>query len=91
MKILRSFGDSNFKTMADGRRVFFPYGLFSKGRIVDSEETYERLVSHQVWSMVFGLVTMPFVKVEFGWLGLLAYFFAWALWVEFQTRCRNHD
>ncbi|MGZ5040862.1 MAG: hypothetical protein ACXWF0_00530 [Usitatibacter sp.] len=91
MNILQTFGSANFKTTADGRRAFFPYGSIGSGRIVDSDETYKRLVSHQARSVVFWLVTMPFVASEFGWFGLLAYFIVWALCVDLLTRRLTKD
>jgi len=34
---------SSFKTTADGRRLFFPWGVLGRGYAIDSEERYERL------------------------------------------------
>ena len=50
---------SAVRTTADGTRIYFPYGAFGKGRIVDSEATYRKIITHQnIWFFV------PFVVVS---------------------------
>lgn len=44
---------SSFRTASDGKRIFFPYGAFGKGRIVDSEITYQKILRHQtIWLFI---------------------------------------
>jgi hypothetical protein len=33
----------SFKTASDGRRLFFPWGIYGRGYVIPSEEEYERL------------------------------------------------
>lgn len=53
---------SSFKEAPDGRKVFFPYGAFGKGRVVDSEATLKKIINHQkAWfsiSITFMLIAM---------------------------------
>ena len=57
MRRARQPGEVGFKQTADGRHLFFPYGVFSKGRLIDSEATYQRLLSHQKRWFLFGVIT----------------------------------
>ena len=42
-----------FRRTVDGKRIYFPYGVFGKGRIVDSETTYQKIIRHQnIWFFV---------------------------------------
>ena len=34
---------SYFKTAADGRKLFFPWGVLGRGYLFDSDRDYERL------------------------------------------------
>jgi hypothetical protein len=43
MGFFESLPSSSFKIDADGRRLFYPFGLFGAGDVVPSPEEYERL------------------------------------------------
>jgi len=47
MKFDDLISKSSFKITSDGKYIFFPYGAFGKGRIVDSEFTYQKILKHQ--------------------------------------------
>ena len=49
--------DLNFKSDADGNNVFYPYGIYFKGRLVDDDKREElRTLLVRFWVVQFGLI-----------------------------------
>lgn len=56
-----------FRITADGTRIYFPYGAWGKGRIVDSDATYRKIVRHQyIWFSVTFIVFS--ITIRCSWL-----------------------
>ena len=85
MSFIDYFGEVAFKTAADGKRVFFPYGVLGKGRVVDTDETYQRLFTHQKWWSFGGLVIAIALSKFFGWQIISVFIFLFAVAHYFFT------
>ena len=49
--------DLNFKSDADGNNVFYPYGIYFKGRLVDDDKREElRTLLVRFWVVQCGLI-----------------------------------
>jgi hypothetical protein len=57
-----------FKTTADGRRLFFPWGTLSRGYAIPSEEEFQRLRRHL---KAYVVVSLPLIIVAINWKGCL--------------------
>ena len=55
-----------FRTTADGTRIFFPYGAFGKGRIVDSDATYNKIITHQYFWFFVPLAVVS-ITIRLSW------------------------
>jgi hypothetical protein len=56
-----------FRTTVDGTRIFFPYGVFGKGRIVDSDTTYRKIITHQnIWLFVPLIIVS--ITIRLSWI-----------------------
>jgi hypothetical protein len=55
----------SFIETGDGTYIFFPYGSWGKGRIVNSEEIYQKLLLHQyIWCAFLGAITPIILKLS---------------------------
>ena len=60
---------TTFKTTADGRRVFFPWGRMGRSYEVESEQDYQTLQQRiTLWVLVASALTVGVIK----WQGFLA-------------------
>jgi hypothetical protein len=82
----------NFKKDAEGRDLFFPFGIFGRGRILPDSETARRLRANAAlvaertmfltmacaaWTFVaITGLQLPAIYVGYAWLGLIAASFA---------------
>ena len=68
--------ESAFKTTKDGKRIYFPSGVLGKGYIVESDEIYEKLLSHHKrWmygALIIGILAISKSLVAIV-LGLVTY------------------
>lgn len=81
---------SYFKTGADGRKLFFPWGVWGRGYVIPSEQHYERmhgmLKIYMIVSLVLiiGIVAPGFYIAGFAVAAALMLFYA--AWVPFLKR-----
>jgi hypothetical protein len=74
MNIYENILKGGFRTTADGTRIFFPYGAFGKGRIIDTEITYQNIIKHQTrWISIFGIVAATLIGCRLWRLFILCY------------------
>lgn len=85
-----AIASSSFKTLPDGRRLFFPWGVLGRGYAISSEAYYERL-RRQVKTytavslvIIIGVMTVQQYLWGFAAAGLLMV--AYAGWASFQLR-----
>lgn len=62
-----ALASGNFKTGADGRKLFYPLGALGRGYIIPSDEAYERL--HR-WHRTYMMVSMTLI-IGAGIMGIL--------------------
>lgn len=81
---------SSFKTTADGRRLFFPWGTLGRGYAIPSEEEFARLRRHVKAYMV---ISLPLIIVAVTWRGFVGgaailpvLIVPYAIWAQFQCR-----
>jgi Na+/H+-translocating membrane pyrophosphatase len=89
---------TNFKAAPDGRKLFFPYGEFGPGYIIDSEQAYERLRRRFaiVWIICFlavitiGIIIQDVLGIYFALLFLgmtwAVAFTVYMVWTRFLVR-----
>ena len=85
MSFIDYFGKAAFKTAPDGKKVFFPYGVLGKGRVVDTDETYKRLFTHQKWWSFGGIVMAIVLARFFDWQAAAIFIFLFAIAHHFFT------
>ena len=64
-----ALASGSFKTTADGRRLFFPWGLWGRGYVIGSEHDYEQL-RRQI--TIYNIVVMVLIIGTLTWLGFVA-------------------
>jgi hypothetical protein len=81
-----------FKTAADGRRLFYPYGILGRGYILPSDTEYEKLQRSYKTVVVIGFViiisavflfSIPLLMLPL----LVGFIIGYMLWA--RARCRN--
>jgi drug/metabolite transporter (DMT)-like permease len=81
---------SNFKTTPDGRRLFYPWGIWGRGYLIPSDEHYERLLGRiKTYTMVSLVLVIAMVVVLKGlWavLGAAVLMVFYAAWVPSLVR-----
>ena len=67
MSFVRLLSKNTFFTAPDGRRVFYPFGMFTRGYVVPDCQTQARLAHRYTWATVLGagLVFPPMVGALF--------------------------
>jgi hypothetical protein len=74
-KLIRSYTDALFtgliKTAADGRRIFYPWGLFWSGYVVTSPDDEERLKTSVAVHFVAVVILMAIGQLWMGYAGAL--------------------
>lgn len=85
-----AISSGSFKTMPDGRRLFFPWGVFGRGYAIPTEAEYQRLRRQAKFSTVVSLVLIIAVAMmqQVLWtIGVGAVLMvAYAAWAYVQMR-----
>jgi hypothetical protein len=72
MGYLDAVTSRNFKTAADGRRLYFPWGAGGRGYVLASEQDYERLQLQTKIFLAVSLVLIIGTVVLQAWISLVA-------------------
>lgn len=91
-----ALASSSFKTGEDGRKLFFPWGVFGGGYVIGSEQDYERLrrqvKSYMIVSMVmiigFGAFGGPLFSIS-SLIPLLGFYLIWMIYLLPRLRPSN--
>ena len=91
MSYLDALSSSCFKTGADGRHLFFPYGMVGGGYVLRSQHEYEQLrgkMNGWIVGMLAAGFTVPFPWVAFpvSALIVLVVILSYVAWVRAVTR-----
>ncbi|MEZ5788017.1 MAG: hypothetical protein R3D62_16445 [Xanthobacteraceae bacterium] len=85
-----ALGSSSFKTMPDGRRLFFPWGVLGRGYAIPSEAHYEHLRRQVKIYLMVSMVVIIALSVAQRYLlsGIVAAFLmaGYAAWAYAQMR-----
>jgi len=68
VRYITKLADGAFKTDAEGRRVYFPNGIFGSGRIVPSDAEYERLRRRLARFIGAGMTVGPALALSLIWV-----------------------
>jgi hypothetical protein len=88
---------STFKTGADGRKLFFPWGAMGKGYAIASEQTYQRLKRQiKTWTVVSFVLILGTNLFDFRWgIGaaalLIALYVGWVLYLLRYLQVSNES
>jgi hypothetical protein len=77
---------SGFKKDEQGRSVFYPWGVFGKGRVLPDAETEKKVRAFVVRYYVISIVLLAIAGVGFGWVYALALVPLLMIWYHFKSR-----
>jgi hypothetical protein len=80
----------HFKAMPDGRKIFFPRGIYGRGYLVPSDDTYERLRgqirTYSIVSMGLGLGAFYLLGIPAVLVVAVAVIVFYQVWLRFLLR-----
>lgn len=78
--------DGAFKTDAEGRHLFYPWGVFGTGYILEVEERYQAVRQFCMHTIIFGGLGLIAVLGIVGWWPGAAFILGFVLWYYFAVR-----
>ncbi len=84
-----AISSGSFKTLPDGRHLFFPFGIFSRGYVIPTEAEYQRLRRHAkiVTASVVLIIAVAMMQHLLWTIGVgVVLMIAGAAWAYLQTR-----
>jgi hypothetical protein len=92
MGYIHTLASISFRTTSDGRRLFFPWGVWARGYVISSEAEHRYLMREVVNLTRIGLVTavvmtLPTVILALAWLDYQMSLLACVAWVGVYIAC----